>query len=99
MQVVFVTSDPARDTAPVMRAYLGRFNPAFIGATGSIDQVATLAKPLGIFIKKGKKLPGGGYEVDHTTSVVAVRDGKAPLVWTTGVSPADMAADIKKLLK
>ena len=35
LQVVFVTTDPARDTAKVLRTYLDRFNPEFLGATGS----------------------------------------------------------------
>jgi protein SCO1/2 len=99
VRVVFVTTDPARDTAQEMTSYLSRFNPAFIGATGSLADINTLGKSMGIFIQKGKKLPSGGYEVDHTTSVTAVQQGKAPVVWTNGVSPKGMADDIEKLLE
>ena len=42
---------------------------------------------MGIYIKKGQKLPSGGYEVDHTTNVIAVRGGQGDLVWTASTSP------------
>lgn len=99
LQVAFVTTDPARDTERVLRTYLDRFNPAFVGVTGKLDQIDALGKPLGIFIKKGQKLPSGGYEVDHTTTVVSVKKGQGDLLWTAATSPADMATDLEKILK
>ena len=99
VQVVFVTTDPARDTEKVLRTYLDRFNPEFIGVTGPLDQIEHLAKPMGIDILKGQKLPSGGYEVDHTTNVIAVRRAEGDLVWTASTSPSDMATDLHKILK
>ena len=99
VQVVFVTTDPARDTEQAMRTYLDRFDPDFIGVTGPLDQIDALGKPMGIFIKKGQKLPSGGYEVDHTANVTSVLDGKGDLVWTASTSQSDMAEDLEKMLK
>jgi protein SCO1/2 len=99
LQVVFVTTDPSRDTESVLRTYLDRFNPDFVGVTGSIDRIDALGKPMGVFIKKGQRLPSGGYEVDHTANVISVLGGKGDVVWTAGTSQSDMAADLKKLLK
>jgi protein SCO1 len=99
VRVIFVTTDPNRDTAAVLKTYLARFHPDFLGLTGQLDSIDRLGKPLGIFIKKGQKLSSGGYEVNHTTSVLAVENGRARLVWTGGTSPSDMAADITRLLK
>jgi protein SCO1 len=99
VQVVFVTTDPARDTEKVLRTYLDRFNPQFIGVTGSIASIDALGKPMGVFIKKGQKLASGGYEVDHTANVIAVDGGRADLIWTAGTSQSDMAADLEKILK
>ena len=98
VQVVFVTTDPARDTRSVLRTYLDRFDPAFVGVTGSIDTIDTLGQGMGIEVKKGQKLPDGGYEVTHTTNVTDVDDGKGDLVWTASTSPSDMAADLHKIL-
>jgi protein SCO1/2 len=99
VQVAFVTTDPARDTRAALRTYLDRFNPAFVGVTGSLDRTVALAKPMGIDILKGQKLPSGGYEVDHTTNVIGVRMAKGDLVWTASTSPSDMATDLHKILK
>ena len=99
LEVAFVTTDPARDTRPVLRSYLDRFNPDFVGVTGSLDRIDTLAKPLGVFIKRGQKLPSGGYEVDHSTVVVSVRQGAGDLLWTGATSPSDMAEDLQQILE
>lgn len=99
VQVVFVTTDPARDTGPALRTYLDRFNPDFVGVTGELSRIMALAKGVKVYIAKGQKLPTGGYEVDHTTHVFGVAGDKAEIAWPQGTSPADMAADIIRLLK
>ncbi len=98
LQVAFVTTDPARDTRSVLRTYLDRFDPSFVGVTGPLAQIEALAKPMDIFIEHGKKLPSGGYDVNHGTVVVAVDHAAGDLVWTAGTSPADMAEDLDKVL-
>ncbi len=45
VQVLFVTVDPENDTADHLRQYLARFDPKFVGLTGSreeIDQITSL---------------------------------------------------------
>ncbi len=98
LQVAFVTTDPSRDTESALRTYLDRFNPEFIGLTGPLSRIEQVAEPMDVFIKKGKKLPSGGYEVDHSTVVVSVRGGRGDLVWTGSTSPAEMAEDLEQIL-
>lgn len=99
VDVVLVTTDPARDDGATLRGYLDRFDPAFIGLTGDLDTIKGIGKRLGVFIAKGERLPSGGYEVDHGTPVVAVTsDDRAPLVWTQGTSAAEIAEDVAALL-
>jgi protein SCO1 len=99
VDVVFVTTDPARDDKAVIRAYLDRFDPTFIGLTGPLQRIVDLGDDLGVFIERGRKLPGGGYEVDHGTPVVAVdAQDRSPIVWTQGTSAADLAEDVTVLL-
>jgi protein SCO1 len=98
LQVAFITTDPARDTPAKLRSYLDRFDPSYVGLTGPIERIDQMAKRLDVFLKKGHKLPSGGYAVDHSTVVVAVHGGAGDLVWTGGTSPADMAADLEKIL-
>ncbi|SDS23593.1 protein SCO1/2 [Nocardioides scoriae] len=99
LQVAFVTTDPARDTASVMRRYLDRFDPDFEGVTGSLADIDRLGTPMDIYVEKGRKLPSGGYEVDHSTVVVSVSDARGDLVWTGATSPSDMAADLEQVLR
>lgn len=99
VQVVFVTTDPARDTGTALRGYLDHLDPQFVGLTGPLPRIVELATPLKIFIEKGKRLPSGGYDVTHSTVVYGVRGNHAQLAWNQDTSPSEMAADIIKLLK
>jgi protein SCO1/2 len=101
VDVVFVTTDPERDTGPVLRHYLDRFDPSFIGLTDDpdkIDQIAGVAKSVAVGM--GTALPTGGYDVDaHTTQVTAIdSDDEAPMYWSQFTSPAQFASDIHTLL-
>ncbi len=64
VDVVFVTTDPARDDEQTLRTYLDRFDPAFLGLTGDLGTITDLGNTLGVAVEKGEKLPSGGYEVD-----------------------------------
>ena len=99
VDMVFITTDPARDDPKTLRAYLDRFDPSFEGLTGDLENIVSTGKALGVPIEKGVKMPSGGYEVAHGTQIVAInaRD-RSPIVWTEGTSGADLAQDISELL-
>jgi protein SCO1/2 len=99
VDVVFVTTDPARDTEQAIRAYLDRFDPSFIGLTGDLRTISAIGRPLAVAVEKGQKLPSGGYEVVHGTHVTGIdSDDEAPVIWTQGTSAAQYADDIHQLL-
>ena len=100
VDVLFVTTDPARDTAPVLQAYLDRLDPTFEGVTGALPDIVAAGEDMGVDITEGTKLPSGGYEVDHSTQVYAVdATGTTRAVWTSGgLSSADVAEDVEVLL-
>jgi protein SCO1 len=99
LQVLFVTTDPARDDEAVLRRYLDRLDPSFEGLTGKLGTIVDLARPLKVYLAKGQRLPSGGYEVEHTTYVFGVTGDRARIAWSQDTSPAEMAADIIRLLK
>jgi protein SCO1/2 len=78
-QIVFVTTDPERDTPPVVGQYATLFNAPIIGLTGSVDQIEAVKKSYGIYAQK-HPMPGGGkmdYMMDHTATVLLYgRDGR-----------------------
>jgi protein SCO1/2 len=95
----FVTTDPARDDAAVLREYLDRFDPRFGGLTGDLPEIVELGEGVGIPIARGAKMPSGGYEVDHGTNILGmVPGGEVPLVWTQGTSADQLATDIAEVL-
>lgn len=52
LQVVLVTVDPEEDTPAHLKEYLTRFNPHFIGVTGTESDLVELRKQLGIIAEK-----------------------------------------------
>ena len=98
--MLFITTDPARDTAPALRSYLDRLDPSFEGVTGPLPEIVAAGDAMGVNIEAGEKLPSGGYEVDHSTQVYAVdATGTTRAVWTAGgLTSADVAEDVQVLL-
>lgn len=99
VEVVYVTTDPARDTEQVLRNYLDHLDPDFIGLTGDLKDIVATAEPLGVGITKGERLPSGGYDVTHGTTIAGIdSDDEAPVYWNEDTSSAEFAADIHSLL-
>jgi protein SCO1/2 len=98
VQLVFVTTDPKRDSAKVVRDYLDRFDPAFVGLTGQMAQVRSAAGTVHIAIAGTEPDGKGGYEVLHGTQLVGfAADRKAHVVWPDDISVGDLAADFARL--
>jgi protein SCO1/2 len=67
--VYFVSVDPDRDTAAVLKAYMSSFDPRIRALTGSREQIAGIAKSLGVYFAK-VDTGAGGYSVDHSALVI-----------------------------
>jgi protein SCO1/2 len=99
VDVVFVTTDPARDDEEALREYLDRFDPTFVGLTGPLDTIVDVGNDLAIAIEHGEKLPSGGYDVTHGTAVLGIDQADVvPIVWTQGTSATQFADDVHQLL-
>ncbi|MGA4840890.1 SCO family protein [Streptomyces sp. G45] len=71
LQVVFVTTDPERDTPKELGKWLKAQDPEFIGLTGDFATIQASARTVGISIEPSKKLKNGKIESMHGTQVVA----------------------------
>lgn len=100
-QVVFVTSDPARDDVPVMKAWLSNFDGGvahpFVGLTASLKQIDAVATSVGVPLSPPSRDPNGTITVEHGAQTLAFVSGKAGLLWTAATSPDDYSHDISKL--
>lgn len=100
VDVVFVTTDPARDDRTVLRRYLDRLDKDFVGLTGSLEQIIQVGDPLAIYVNDGKKLPTGGYDLGgHSTFTLGIDENdEAVVLWNQETSSTEFAADIRTLL-
>lgn len=97
--VVLVSTDPPRDTPEVMKKYLDRIDPSFIGLTGDLEVITQAAMSLGITMEQTATLPSGGYEIEHGTQVYGFgADRTAQVLWTQGTSIGDYKEDIANLV-
>ena len=97
--LVMVTTDPARDTPEALKAYLERIDESFIGLTADLPVISSIASSMGIAIEEGKKLPSGGYEVDHGSQILGVgADHRVQVIWTEGYSVKDLREDYATLI-
>ena len=93
LDVVMVTVDPGFDTPAVLAEYLGRFNPAFVGLSGSNSQVAAAARAFFVGYS------GAGSSVAHT-DVVAVVDRQGFLRYIYGQDAVvQLGEDLPALLR
>ena len=101
VQVLFVTVDPARDTAAILKQYVPSFDPRFIGLRPA-DEVALekVTKDFKIYNKKVPGLSQGAYTIDHTAgSYVFDPEGHLRLYIKHAQGPETLAHDLKELLK
>jgi protein SCO1 len=100
-KVVFVTTDPDRDTRQVLRTWLDHFDKRFIGLTGS--KAAIHAAQLAANVDPAQKagtLSDGSYAINHAAWVLAyTADNLAHVLYPVGVKQQDWGHDLPLLAK
>ena len=106
VRVVFVTTDPARDTPERLRGWLNNFDRRFVGLSGSLDSVNAIETRLGIPQSQVEKMamPTGPhpmtYGVGHAAQVLAFTpDDSLRAEYPSGFTVDDWANDLPRLLK
>jgi len=101
VQVIFVTVDPERDTAAILKQYVPAFDKRFMGLRPADD--AALEKVTKDFKIYYRKVPGsspGSYTMDHTAGSYAFDpEGRLRLYIKHAQGPETLAHDLKELLK
>ena len=99
LQVVFITLDPARDTAPLLKNYVTNFNPGFLALRGDDAQTKAVAKAFKVFYEKVPGKTPDSYTLDHTAGTYLFdRQGRVRLFARQNMDPAQLTEDIKALL-
>jgi protein SCO1 len=99
VKVLFVTVDPARDTAGVLKRYVNNFGPQFVGLRPDQDELTALSKRYRIGYHYEKPDRYGNYEVDHSSAVfIFDGSGHARLLALTDNTSQQVASDLHRLL-
>ena len=99
VQGIFISVDPERDTPERLASYVPFFHPRMIGASGTTEQIAAVARMYGSSYRKHRKAADGTYAVDHSSvTYILAPDGKLSDMLQHGSSPESIAAAIDKAL-
>ena len=99
VQGIFVTIDPERDTAALLKTYLASFDPSFVGLRGSEEQTQAAAKEFKVFFAKVPGKTPETYTMDHTAaSFIFDTEGRVRVYARYGAGAQPLADDVKLLL-
>jgi protein SCO1 len=92
VQVLFVSTDPADDTQQSMGVFLARFDPTFLGLTGSMAQLQPIWKDYGVTVQDGGETHSSyTYLIDPT--------GNLRLTYAYPSTPEQISGDLKLLFR
>jgi protein SCO1/2 len=93
-----VSVDPRRDTPERLREYVGYFDPAFHGLTGSPADLEALAEATSsvFFVPQGQG--SDNYLVDHSSNIILLNPaGQLHAILTPPHTPEQLAADFDRI--
>jgi len=100
IRVVFVTTDPARDTAEVLRSWLDQFDERFVGLGGGENAVRSAQIAAGIPPAIKTSPSDGNNEIDHEAFILAYsKDNLAHLIYPSGITAEDWVHDLRRLVQ
>ncbi|NNF38590.1 MAG: SCO family protein [Gemmatimonadetes bacterium] len=103
VDVLFVTTDPERDTAERLESWLGSLHPRFVGLRGTREQITALEAEMGIpvsVVAPEEETPDGGYFVGHAAQVLAfTADDTARVAYPWGTRQRDWLRDLPLLVE
>ncbi len=92
IQVVFVATDPPRDTPQAMAAFVDRFDPSYVGATG------TQAELSAVWAKYGVSVQDGGET--HSDYIYLIDpSGNMRMTYSQPITAEEIAADLRVIMR
>ncbi len=99
VQVLFVTVDPDRDTAELLKQYVPAFDPRFVGLRGDAKELEAVAKEFRILFQKVPGATPETYTVDHSAGLFLFDpQGRLRVYEGHGQGPEVLAHDLRQLL-
>jgi protein SCO1/2 len=99
VKLVFVTTDPERDSPAVLRRWLDLFDGHFIGLTGTLAAIVEVQRLAGVPVAVKTGATNRSYGVNHANFVLAYsKDNLAHVIYPGGVSRDDWVHDLPRLV-
>jgi protein SCO1/2 len=99
LQGVFVTIDPERDTAALLKSYMAGFDSSFVALRGTPEQTQATAKEFKVFYAKVPGADANSYTMDHSAGAYVFDPaGRIRLFERYNTPPQALVADIKRLM-
>jgi protein SCO1 len=101
LRVVFVTTDPARDTPARLNVWLNAIDKSFIGLTGDFTAIQSAARSVGVAVAPAQKEKDGSVTVTHGAEVLAFwpKDNRAHVLYMSGTTAAQYQHDLPKIIR
>lgn len=95
LQPIFITVDPERDSAQVMREYTSAFDPRILGLRGSEELTRRAAAEFRVRYEKVRDpaAPPGSYTVDHSAGMILLGPDGRPVLRFAYATPARQVAE------
>ena len=99
VQVVFITVDPSRDTAALLKNYVTNFRPDFLALRGDEAQTQAIIRNFKLVVEKVPGKTADSYTIDHTAGTyIFDPQGRIRLFASQSLDPTLLTADIQALL-
>jgi protein SCO1 len=98
-RAVFVSIDPERDDVAAMKSYLRYLPPAYVGLSGTPDEISRNATGWGVKYARIDQDSAGGYAMAHTAGMFLVdAQGKLRAFFPFGTEAPPIAEALRALL-
>ncbi len=92
VQVIMVSTDPARDTPQALKTFMEHFDPSFLGLTGSLPELQKAWQDYGVTVEDSGET--------HSTYLYVIDPaGNIRETFLPDTEPQEIAADLKLLLQ
>jgi len=99
LQPVFVTLDPARDSATLLREYVAAFDARIVALRGSEAETRRIATLYKTYYEKVRRAGFKTYVIDHTAFIYLIdREGRYVAFFPPGTTPERMRVMVREAL-
>lgn len=93
VQVLFITTDPARDTSEAMKAYLANYHASILGLTGTEEQIKRVVDVYKVYAAKVEGVDPENYMMDHSAYMYLMTEDDKALEIFRGEDTAEMLVE------